>query len=88
VGSFYIYAYGPDELQITGNNNLQGNIPELAVADCSGSTTDLYQVWGPSIYLQLCGKVAVGGGVGYNPCLLVPVAPTTWGKIKAKYASN
>jgi len=85
VGSFYIYAYGPDQLQITGNNNLQGNIPELAVANCAGSTTDLYQVWGPAIYLEFCGRVDVGGGTGYNPCLLVPVHQTTWGKIKNKY---
>jgi hypothetical protein len=85
VGSFYIYAYGPDQLQITGNNNLQGNIPELAVADCAGATTDLYQVWGPTVYLQLCGRVDVGGGTGYNPCLLVPTQQTTWGKIKNKY---
>ena len=85
VGSFYIYAYGPDQLQITGNNNLQGNIPELAVADCSGITTDLYQVWGESVYLLLCGRLDVGGGTGYNPCPVVPVGKTTWGKIKSKY---
>jgi hypothetical protein len=85
VGAFYIYAYGPDQMQITGNNNLQGNIPELAVANCAGVQMDLYQVWGPSVYLLLCGRVDIGGGGGYNPCLLIPTNQTTWGKIKSKY---
>jgi len=87
VGSFYVYAYGPDQMQITGNNNLQGNIPELAVANCAGATTDLYQVWGPVIFQQLCGRLDLGGGSGYNPCLITPAHKSTWGKIKTKYTA-
>ena len=85
VGSFYMYAYSTDSFQVTGNNNLQGGVPELAVANCAGVTTDLYQVWGPSVYLQLCGRLDLGGGAGYNPCLITPTHNTTWGKIKTKY---
>jgi hypothetical protein len=88
VGAFYVYAYAPDQIKITGNNNLQGNVPELAVANCSGATIDLYQVWGPAIYLQLCGRVDLGGGTGYNPCLITPIGNSTWGKIKTKYTRS
>jgi hypothetical protein len=88
VGSFYVYAYGPEQLQVTGNNNLQGGVPELAVANCAGATTDLYQVWGPVIYLQLMGRVDLGGGTGYNPCFVTSTHETTWGKIKTKYAAS
>jgi hypothetical protein len=88
VGCFYIYAYGNDQLQVTPNNNLQGGVPELAVANCAGVTTDLYQIWGPAISLQLEGRVDVGAGSGYNPCLVTPVGKSTWGKIKTKYAAS
>ena len=87
VGCFYIYAYSADVLQITPNNNLQGGVPELAVANCAGVTTDLYQIWGASISNQLCGSVGVGGSSGYNPCLLTATGKSTWGKIKAKYTT-
>jgi hypothetical protein len=89
VGSFYIYAYGPDDIEITGNNNLQGNVPELAIASCAGVTTDLYQIWGPSVYLGLTGRVDIGGGYGYNACgLQDPVGPSTWGRLKSKYRTQ
>ena len=95
VGSFYIYAYGPDQISITGNNNLQGHIPELAVANCAGVNTDLYQIWGPAIYLQLAGRVDIGGGWGYNPCgetppgcCPTPSRITTWGRLKSTYAET
>ena len=87
VGSFYIYAYGTDQFQVTPNNNLQGGIPELAVANCAGVTTDLYQIWGAAIANQLCGRLDVNGP-GYNPCLITPVGKSTWGKIKAKYTPS
>jgi len=86
VGSFYVYAYGPDDLKITGNNNLQGNVPELAIANCAGVTTDLYQVWGPAIYLGFTGRVDIGGGFGSNGCISDPILQSTWGRLKSKYA--
>jgi len=88
VGVFYIYAYSSDQFKITPNNNLQGGVPELAVANCAGVTTDLYQVWGGAIATQLCGIVGVQGAAGYNPCLITPVGNTTWGKIKTKYGTS
>jgi hypothetical protein len=88
VGSLYVYAYSNDQLQLTPNNNLQGGVPELAVANCAGVTTDLYQVWGAAITNQLCSRCDFGAGAGYNACLLTPVANTTWGKIKNKYNNS
>ena len=82
VGSFYIYAYGPDVLKVTPNNNLQGGTPELAVANCAGITTDLYQQWGPTIVQQIMGQVGVGGPAGFNACLATPTVASTWGNIK------
>jgi len=98
VGVFYVYAYSRDFLQITPNNNLQGGVPELAVANCAGVTTDLYQVWGPAIVVQLMGRVGFNA-FGYSPCggyaaeisTLVmspcdtPVRPTSWGRMKSMY---
>ena len=83
AGAFYIYAYGPDVLQVTPNNNLQSE-PELAVADCTASTT----------YLPVDGSAAgsVGfGQPGCNPCAEncgpppIATTPTTWGKVKSQY---
>jgi hypothetical protein len=88
VGALYVYAYGPDQIQITGNNNLQGNIPELAIANCAGAQVDLYQVWGAAKYLEFCARVDIGGGAGYNPCAVVPTGNSTWGKIKTKYTTK
>lgn len=86
VMGLYVYSYGQDIVSITPNNNLQSGA-ELAVANCAGATTDLIQVWGGDfdIINQVMGKAGVGGAVGYNPCLVTPTAPTTWGKIKAQY---
>ena len=83
AGAFYIFAYGPDVLQVTPNNNLQSE-PELAVADCTASTT----------YLPVDGSAAgsVGfGQPGCNPCAEncgpppIATTPTTWGKVKSLY---
>ena len=76
AGFFYIYAYSADTFAITPNLNLQ--IPELAVADCSASTT----------YLPMDGSrsAVCGFGMdGYNPCEAVPVQATTWGKVKSQF---
>jgi hypothetical protein len=92
VGSFYLYAYTPDQFQVTGNNNLEGNVPELAVTTCAVQTTDLFQFWGgPNAYLKFCGRVDFGGGAGYNPCNFNPTTSTrqsTWGKIKTQYSNK
>lgn len=58
AGSFYVYAYGEDLLQITPNHVI---VPaELQVVDCAGLTTDL-----PDTVL---GSVYFGAGSGFNPC--------------------
>ena len=80
-----MYAYSAAGLQVTPNNNPDGGVPELAVTACNGITTDLYAVWGPTIAGLISGRVDFGGGAGYNPCFITPSAPSTWGKIKAKY---
>jgi hypothetical protein len=85
VGSFYIYANGPDQLKITPNNNLSSGIPELTVYSCSGQVTNLYQVWPPDIVTYVMGVVGVAGSAGYNPCLVTPIHKSSWGKIKTQY---
>jgi hypothetical protein len=30
----------------------------------------------------LMGRVDFGGGPGWNPCLVIPTEPTTWGRLK------
>jgi hypothetical protein len=78
AGAFTVYAYAADTFQITANNNLAN--AALAIANCSGA-----QVETP---LDHAGFVRFGGLLGCNPCLapcFVPVAPTTWGKIKSQY---
>jgi len=86
IGALYCYSYATDALQLTANNNLASG-PELAVADCAGVSTDLIQIWGAAIASQLMGRVDFGGGAGYNPCIITPTMPTTWGKIKTQYAN-
>ena len=95
VGVFYVYAYSEAVLQLTPNNNLAGGGPELAVANCAGITTDLFYLWGPTFVHQVMGAVGFGNQCGYNPCLLhnppcdvVPVSPTTWGRLKSGYRNG
>jgi hypothetical protein len=72
-------------VSLTPNNNL-GSGPELAIANCANQETNLLAVWPPAIITQILGKVGFGtSGVGYNPCLVTPVAATTWGKVKTLY---
>jgi len=85
VGALYTYAYGPDQMSLTPNRNLQSGIPELSITDCQVRELDLVQLYGVQLAELLCGRVDFGGGLGYNPCFVVPAAPTTWGKIKSQY---
>ncbi len=80
AGAFYLYAYGPDVFAITPNLNLP--IPELGVADCKASTT-LYDLRSNQSWLM--GRVGFGTDPGYNPCWVIPVQKTTWGKVKTQY---
>jgi hypothetical protein len=86
IGAFYTYAYAPDILRLTPNNNLQSG-PELAVTQCGGGTTDLLQVLGPMAGGALA-KVHYSNGPGYNPCGVVPTVPTTWGNLKNLYRTG
>jgi hypothetical protein len=85
IGALTCYGYtAAGHLDITPNNNLVSG-PELAVADCGGSTTQLLEVFPPFAHYSLMGRVDFGGGSGLNPCLIVPAKETTWGKIKDLY---
>jgi hypothetical protein len=98
VGVLYVYAYSSDVLRITPNNNV-GPTPELAVSNCAGVVTDLFQIWGPYIWPSLVGTVGFIDQRGSNPCALygpelktlvsspctTPVRPSTWGKVKSRY---
>jgi hypothetical protein len=88
VGVLNIYGYNGNVMSLTPNNNLSSGIPELAITSCGGATTELTTVWPPQVLPQILGKVGFGTGVGYNPCIVIPVMPTTWGKIKAQYTTN
>ena len=89
IGAIYVYAYSADVLKLTTNNNLQGNIPELAVADCSGTSYDLIAIIGANFIPQILGRVQFGAGSqGYTPCGVVPTRPTTWGKIKTQFKNS
>ena len=77
AGAFYVYAYSSDTFKITENKGLA--IPELRVADCNASESNINQAKG-------VGSAGFGANAGCNPCLtdcgIIPVEPTTWGKIK------
>jgi hypothetical protein len=87
VGCFYVYAYSSTVFQLTDNQSLQSEHPELGVADCLGHTTDYYLLLGPVYYHSILARVQFGEGSGaYNPCAgPVPVHPSTWGKLKNQY---
>jgi hypothetical protein len=88
VGSFYIYALSDDVLRLTPNNNLQGGVPEVAIANCTGETTDLIAHWGPFYGNYLMGRIGFGNQAGWQPCEFFPVAATTWGKVKSMYKKS
>ena len=87
VGSLYVYAYSDDLLRLTPNNNLQDGIPELAVADCTGKTTDLISTWGTANVWRLVGTMGFGSRTGYGACsdVFEPTLPKTWGALKRLY---
>jgi hypothetical protein len=74
AGSFYLYAYSDGLFEVTPNNGVP--VPELQVADCSAASEDV-QIAG--------GAVGFGALEGFNPCGVVPVEETSWGKIKGAY---
>lgn len=89
VGALYVYAYSPDTVVLTPNNNLQSGIPELAITQCGGGTTYMDQVLaGYGGVDGVLGKVGFGNTTGYNPCGVVPARETTWGKLKNLYNKN
>ena len=62
AGSFYVYAYGPDALEVSPNAHLESG-PELKVAGCDASETNLP--------LSAAGRVNFSTGAvdpGFNPC--------------------
>jgi len=91
VGSFYVYAYSEDVLEVTPNNNLLSGA-ELGLSACGGGTTDLLKLVAPEDQQFLVGRVQFGGdgSQAQNPCgiTIVPTLPTTWGKIKSQYQSE
>ena len=87
VGCFHVYAYSSATRALTANERADGpGGPELAVADCSGKTTELFWRYWPNLH-QALAKVQFGSGSGANnPCTgVVPVQPNTWGKLKHIY---
>ena len=88
VGAIYMYAYVSDVMSVTPNNNLPGGL-ELAVTTCPGDTIDILDelAFDPYLVRFTLGAIQFGpGNAGYTPCHLVPVLPTTWGKIKSRYS--
>ncbi len=81
AGVFCVYAYGDDVFEIIPNRKAFSNPDEFQVGDCNNQLTDLP-------YPEAAGAVAFGSGTGYNPCQAVPVTPTTWSRLKARYHST
>ena len=77
MGAFGVYAYSSDKLRITPNRNLQVG-PQLLLANCFA------QEFGVDDTTTALG-IAGFGTTGFNPCGDVPIVPTTWGSLKAKY---
>jgi hypothetical protein len=86
IGALQCYAYSPDQLSITPNNNLTSG-PELAVHTCDNSVTQLLEVFPAWVHWRLMARVDFGGGWGHNACSSdpYPVEPATWGALKTKY---
>jgi hypothetical protein len=88
VGAFTVFAYTDDKMRLTPNRNLQAG-PTFALANCSA-----VEIPGLDTLIVL-GAAGFGTCTGCNPCTsiggcpvttcVVPVAPTTWGKIKSLY---
>jgi len=77
IGSLYVYAYSPDLLRITPNNN-ECCGPELQVMTCVGfgeplapsaAFTDFFDLLPPEQITPLMGRIQFGQGTGgYTPC--------------------
>jgi hypothetical protein len=75
LGWFTLYALSDGVFEITKRNIA---IPDFTAADCAASSSD------PE-FPTYAGKVGIGSGVGYQPCVppeVVPTQTTTWGAIK------
>jgi hypothetical protein len=87
IGSLYVYAYSPSSLQLTPNNNVPAG-PELAIDDCRGGHLNLLDVWGEPLINEFLARVDVGGGSGFNSCLISGPSRSrtlSWGRIKNLY---
>ena len=74
VGALYVYAYSPDVLRLTINDNLASG-PELSIYDCSAqfNLTDLLNLDPPVPVTSLLGRIQFGeGSGGFNPCSQTP----------------
>ena len=88
IGSFYVYAYSDDVLNLMSNNNLETG-PELSVADCAGVETNLLNLLPPILWDYLSGSIGFGSRFGNNACFCcLPVQTTTWGKVKSMYGDS
>jgi hypothetical protein len=88
VGSIYVYAYSEDVLRITANNNVSSG-PELLVQGCGYAETNLLSIYPPQLHPTLVGAVHFGGdgSKGYNPCAVVPVQASSWGRMKTRFSN-
>jgi hypothetical protein len=92
--SMRVYAYDTTIVQIVSREDVPQ--PDLRVADCQGSESDLLTV---GLYPTNVGAAAFGEDQGHNPCVctcnpkvppslsncLTPVEETTWGSVKALF---
>ena len=78
AGAFSVYAYANSVFRVTPNRNLAGG-SSLILTDCAGSLAQI------DTTQAIFGRVGFGEGLGFAPCLPVPVAAATWGRIKRMY---
>ena len=72
AGFFSIFIFDVGTLELDQTPN-----PNFFVTDCSGNKTEI----------QTPGGIIGFGTSGFNPCQPTPIAPTTWGRIKAMYGN-
>jgi hypothetical protein len=89
AGVFYMYAYDPGQGTLAITQNLGIVPPELQVADCAATESNLT--------LGAVGRVAISGNSNdsrrCNPCLEdclgpIPVRESTWGRLKSQYGDS
>jgi hypothetical protein len=83
AGAFYVYAYGDGVFSVREHPQVQSS-QRLVVTNCNGVAT----VFQPGDTWRL-GKIGFGsaGTQGFTPCSMVPVRPTTWGRLKSHYGN-